>query len=159
MEIHELRKQKKLTQQQAADLIGISLRAYQNHEYGIASTKGYLDKLIREKLNAYEPYSEEKGVYSLDELREIIVNVAKNHPDGQVSFLYLFGSYAKGKAGEKSDVDLLFGGSPKGLDLIGFEGELATALHKRVDLIKIDSILENPGFISEIISTGVKIYG
>jgi len=43
MEIHELRKQKKLTQQQAADLVGISLRAYQNHEYGIASTKGYLD--------------------------------------------------------------------------------------------------------------------
>ena len=56
-------------------------------------------------------------------------------------------------------MDLLFGGSLKGLDLIGFEGELGTALHKKVDLIKIDSILRNPDFISEIISTGVKVYG
>jgi hypothetical protein len=41
---------------------------------------------------------------------------------------------------------------------IRFEGELATVLHKKVDLIKIDSIFKNPDFISEIISTGVKIF-
>jgi predicted nucleotidyltransferase/DNA-binding XRE family transcriptional regulator len=159
MEIRELRSQKKLTQKQAADLVGISLRAYQNHEYGIASPNSYLDKIIREKLSAYEPYTEEKGVYPVKELTEIISGVAKSHPEGQIAFLYLFGSYAKGKANEKSDVDLLFDGSLKGLDLIGFEGELADALHKKVDLIKIDSILKKPDFLSEIISTGIKIYG
>lgn len=159
MKIKELRLEKHLTQREAASLVGISLRTYQNHEYEIGLKKSFLDKTIVEKLTAYEPYSPEQGIYAQDVLIDIVLAITHKYSKTEVSFLYLFGSYAKNKATPKSDVDLLFGGSLKGLDLIFFEGELSEALHKKVDLLKIDGILKDPAFLNEILATGIKIYG
>jgi uncharacterized protein len=55
----------------------------------------------------------------------------------------IFGSYARGDAKKKSDIDLLikFKGSTKSLlDLIKLEDELEQNLHKKVDVITYRSI-------------------
>ena len=41
-------------------------------------------------------------VYTIDEIKEIISEIAKNYPLKKVC---LFGSYAHGEASEKSDID------------------------------------------------------
>ena len=47
-------------------------------------------------------------VYSIDEIREIVAPIAKQHG---VDKVFLFGSYARGEADAQSDLDfLIFGG-------------------------------------------------
>jgi predicted nucleotidyltransferase len=43
-------------------------------------------------------------IYSINELREIVAPVAAKY---KVSFVYLFGSYARGTATNDSDIDML----------------------------------------------------
>lgn len=50
-----------------------------------------------------------------------------------VSFCYLFGSYAKGNAAPKSDVDFLISTDVKGLKFFGLVEDIRVVLHKRVD--------------------------
>ena len=54
-----------------------------------------------------------------------------------VNYCILFGSYAKGLANEKSDVDLLISTNVSGLKFFGSIERLRTSLNKRVDLIGI----------------------
>jgi predicted nucleotidyltransferase len=75
-----------------------------------------------------------------------------------VSFAYLFGSYAKGQASGDSDVDLLISGSITGLAYFGLGGRLEDALHKKVDLLRLDDLTKNPPLLQEILKTGYRIY-
>ena len=107
-------------------------------------------------LNEYQKYSEDKGILSTKEIFEICSNVFKKY---NVSYAYLFGSYAKGIANEKSDIDILISDEVKGLEFIGLAEELCSKLHKKVDLIRIDDLKNNYEFLNEILATGVKIIG
>ena len=78
---------------------------------------------------------------------------------GAVEFCYLFGSYAKGYANEKSDVDLCVSTSLTGLDFFGLIEDIRVALHKKVDLIRFDTLNNNLKLINEIMKDGIKIYG
>ena len=75
-------------------------------------------------------------IYSIEEIRERIEPVVKRFG---VSTVWLFGSYARGEATEKSDVDLLIeGGSIHTLfQLSALRLELEDVLQKSVDLITI----------------------
>lgn len=156
MSIKELRINKGLTQNEAAKLVGLSLRTYQNYEYGASTRDMFKINNIIKILNEYQKYSEDKGVLSTKEIFEICSNVFKKY---NVSYAYLFGSYAKGIASEKSDIDILISDEVKGLEFIGLAEELCSKLHKKVDLIRIDDLKNNYEFLNEILATGVKIIG
>lgn len=76
-----------------------------------------------------------------------------------MNFCYLFGSYAKGKATPKSDVDLLVSANVKGLRFYGLIEEIRTALHKNVDVLDINQLKNNIELTEEILKDGIKIYG
>jgi predicted nucleotidyltransferase len=156
MELKELRKTKGLTQKEAAQIAGISFRTYQNYEYGRSKENSFTGRTILEKLGSYEKYSEDKGVLTLSYIKESVADVLKNYP---VEYAILFGSYAKGKANEKSDVDLLLETQVDGLDYFSLIEKLRKTLHKRVDLLRFRDLHDNQVLISEILKTGVRIYG
>ena len=68
-----------------------------------------------------------------------IVGVLKKH---DVTKAGIFGSYARGEANSKSDVDILirFKGTKSLLDLVGLKLELEEMLEKKVHLITYQSI-------------------
>lgn len=70
----------------------------------------------------------------------------------------LFGSYGKGTATEKSDVDLLVDSNLRGLKFVGFLDDVQTALGKEVDLFDVSHIQPGSLIDQEIRETGVTIY-
>jgi predicted nucleotidyltransferase len=76
-----------------------------------------------------------------------------------VDYAILFGSYSKNEANEKSDVDLLISGSVDGLDYFSLIEKIRKTLHKKVDLLRFQDLKDNQNLLSEILATGVRIYG
>ena len=76
----------------------------------------------------------------------------------EVECAYLFGSYAKGYASDKSDVDLLIDTDITGLDFFGLIEEFRDSLHKKVDLLRLDDIKQNKDLLLEILKDGIKLY-
>jgi len=80
-------------------------------------------------------------MYTIPELREIIVPVAKAYG---VERVYLFGSYARGEASEKSDLDFRIDkGNIKGIQYFGFLNDLETVLNMPVDMVTTNSLDKN----------------
>ena len=81
-------------------------------------------------------------IYTLDELKSIVIPIAKQH---RVTKMYLFGSYAKGTADEKSDIDIRI--DSKNLRnlfaLGGLYADLEEALNKPLDLVTTESLRTN----------------
>ena len=83
-------------------------------------------------------------IYTLDEIARCIRPVAERY---RLRAVYVFGSYARGEAGEDSDVDLLVdtdGANLKTLFALGgLYSDLEDALEKELSLVTVDS-LEQP---------------
>lgn len=156
MEIKEIRKSKGLTQKQAANVVGISLRTFQNYENGRSSASSFTGKTIAEKLISYEAYTETSGILPFSLIQEKTSQILAQYP---VYYAILFGSYAKNEATEKSDVDLLISGSVDGLDYFSLIEKIRKTLHKKVDLLRFQDLKDNQALLSEILATGVRIYG
>jgi predicted nucleotidyltransferase len=109
-----------------------------------------------EKLMKYNVIDEENGILSIDDIKSITANVLNKY---NVNFCYLFGSYAKNKATETSDIDLLIDIDITGLDFFGLVEELRIELCKKIDLLKINQLLNNEELLKEILKSGIKIYG
>ena len=72
----------------------------------------------------------------------------------------LFGSYAKGCATEKSDIDLLVDSRLRGLRFFALLEDVRQALdEKNVDLFDVTHIENGSKIQQEIQDTGIKIYG
>ena len=71
----------------------------------------------------------------------------------------LFGSYAKGTATERSDIDIYVDSGLRGLKFFGLLEDVTEALQKPVDLIDRSQIEKGSKVMSEIKKTGVLIYG
>ena len=154
--IKELRTEKKLTQQQAASFLGISLRSYKSYEND-ASKEGTLKyNYILDRMATINPIDEEHGVLEPEDIKRICERVLSEY---SVDYCILFGSYAKGKATETSDVDLLIASDVKGLKFYGMVEKLRTALHKKVDALSLEQLKDNLELTGEILKDGVKIYG
>ena len=76
-----------------------------------------------------------------------------------MEYCYLFGSYAKGKATEKSDVDLLVAMPVDGMKFYELIEMLREQLKKKIDLLNIEQLDNNPMLVQEILKDGIKIYG
>ena len=156
VDLKELRIEKKMTQQEVADLVGISLRSYKSYENDEEKRDTIKYKYIVEQLSKINYIDEETGIL---ELEDIVRKCNEVFDKYEVSFCYLFGSYAKGKATQTSDVDLLISANVKGLKFYGLIEEIRTALHKKVDVLDMNQLKENIELTEEIFRDGIKIYG
>lgn len=91
----------------------------------------------------------------ISEIQKIVVPIARSYG---VKRIYLFGSYAKGTASEKSDVDLLVEkGKPMSLlKLSGMRQMVQEALNLSVDLVTTAGIEDD--FRKEIAGTEILLY-
>lgn len=156
MTLRELRKNKGITQQQAADFVGVPLRTYSDYENNIKKQSSIKYKYILEKLYSYGYIDEENGILSIHDIEKICKEIFSKYP---VEYCYLFGSYAKGKATPTSDVDLLIHTTLTGLKFFGLVEELREKLKKKVDVLDQKQLIENFELTTEILKDGIKIYG
>lgn len=155
-ELKDLRKEKKMTQQEVADLAGISLRSYKTYENDETKSDSIKYKYLMEQLTKVNFIDEEHGLLDVDDIKRKCTKVLEQY---DVNFCYLFGSYAKGKETPTSDVDLLISANIKGLKFYGLVEELRTVLHKKVDVLDMNQLKGNLELTEEILKDGVKIYG
>ncbi len=151
-----LRLEKHLTQEQAADILGISRRSLVRYEQNEAALPEKKLRYFCELLNEYGLIDEAHGVLSLEQIKRICADVFAGY---DVEYCYLFGSYAKEKAKEKSDVDLLISTAEKGLRFYELAELLRENLKKKVDLLDLMQLTNNPTLLQEILKDGIKIYG
>lgn len=155
-ELKALRAEKKMTQQQVADLTGVSLRTYKTYENQPEKADTIKYSYIIEKLRQANIIDEEHGILEKADITEKCAEIFSRY---NVKFCYLFGSYAKGNATPVSDVDLLISVDLTGLKFYGLTEEIRTALQKKVDVLHINQLKDNIELINEILKDGVKIYG
>ncbi len=155
-ELRDIRSEKKLTQKEAADLMGVSLRSYISYENDFVKEDTPKYRFMLHELQSINPLDEEHGILSLDEIKEICSQIL---PEYEVDYCYLFGSYAKGKAQGTSDVDLLVATPVTGLKYYELVESLREALHKKVDLLDLRQVLNNEKLLNEILKVGIRIYG
>ena len=95
-------------------------------------------------------------VYTLNELKTMLNPVFSQHG---VRRAFLFGSYAKGSANVRSDVDILVDSGLRGLQFFGLLESVNSALKVPVDLIDVTQIEPGSEIDLEIRKTGVPLYG
>ncbi|MBO4668257.1 MAG: nucleotidyltransferase domain-containing protein [Bacilli bacterium] len=155
MTLKELRQSKNLTQLQVANLLNISLRSYKQYENEKEKEGTFKYNYIYDELNKYGFIDEEHGILSIDDIKKIVNQVLSQH---EVEYCYLFGSYARGEAEEKSDVDLIVATDITGMDFFGLCEYLREALHKKVDLLNLAQLNNNQQLLYEVLKDGIKIY-
>lgn len=155
-DLKSIRLDKKLTQQQAAGIVGISLRSYKSYENDLDKMGNLKYNYIYEKLSRINPIDEEHGIVDLEYISRKCSEIFDKY---KINFCYLFGSYAKDKAKDDSDVDLLISTEIKGLKFFGLVEELRNSLQKKVDVIEVAGLKDNVELLEEILKDGIKIYG
>ena len=152
MKLKELRKQLGLTQPEAANLLNVPFRTYCRYEdqpqYEGTFKYNQMISVLNEKATSV--------ILKIDTIREIVSNICSKY---KVSTCYLFGSYAKGKARSDSDIDLMIVSELEGIEYYQLLGDLENRLKKKIDLIRLETAIQNVKLMNEILKEGVKIYG
>ena len=156
MLLKETRKALGMTQAECAAYLGIPLRSYSRYESDESRIDPIRRRYIQSCLKEFGRLDEEHGRQTVDRIREVCGEVL---PLYQAEFCYLFGSYAKGKETEKSDIDLLISVPSDGLRFFELAETLREKLNKRIDLLDMSQLNNNPALLREILKDGVKIYG
>ena len=159
MNLKELRTEYNLSQTECAAILGIPVRTYRRYELSDDYGSEIKRRMLVEMLNSHFEISEDKGLLTLNQIKEKVSKLFDEEYSGQIDFCYLFGSYAKGVASEKSDVDLYVSTNITGLRFVGLIENLRERLHKRVDLIRSSELNNNIELVNEIMKGGIKIYG
>lgn len=156
MNLKDVRLQCNLTQEKAAQILGVTRRTYINYESGKIDENSLKYKFLVETLKQANLIDEEHGLLTLEQIKTICSEIFKDY---DVEYCYLFGSYAKGKATEKSDVDLLVSMPVNGLKFFELIELLREKLKKKVDLLDVAQLNNNSALVQEILRDGIKIYG
>ncbi|MCQ2742616.1 MAG: helix-turn-helix domain-containing protein [Bacilli bacterium] len=152
--LRSLRKALKMTQEEAAEFLSVSRRSYQQYESGSDLPNSLKYQYMVERMSTKERIDEENGILSIDSIKAIVKNVLKGK---NVNSCYLFGSYAYGGANRFSDVDLVIDADIHGLEFYGLVEELRESLHKKVDVVAVEELVQNKELISEVLRYGLKI--
>ena len=156
MSLKDIRLQGNLTQEEAAQLLGVTRRTYVNYEAGKIDEASLKYRYVVETLQKASLLDESHGILTIDQIRKICSEIFKNY---SVDYCYLFGSYAKGKATETSDVDLLVAMPVDGMKFFELIELLREQLKKKIDLLDIAQLDNNSALVQEILKDGIKIYG
>ena len=156
MTIKHLRKDKGLSQVSCAEYLGIPVRTYKRYEADESKVDRIKYQYIVDRLNEYGIVDEEHGKLTVEQIKDICGAVFQSY---QIEYCYLFGSYSKGTATETSDVDLLVSMPVDGLKFYELLELLRENLKKKVDLLDVAQLNNNPTLVQEILRDGVKIYG
>lgn len=156
MKLRDIRSKANITQQEASDIVGVPLRTFIRYENEEKYKKTLKYQKICDVLEETFRVDEEHGLLTIEEIKKICKKVFDKY---DVEFAFLFGSYAKGKAGPMSDVDIMVCTETAGLNFFGLIEELREELHKKVDLIPLNDIEQGSKLMLEILRTGTKIYG
>lgn len=140
-----------LTQPAAAELVGIPFRTYCRYE----AEEAYKESFKYEQIVRILEEHLKNRVLSMEDINEAVSSVCDHYP---VSAVYLFGSYAKGKATKDSDVDLMLVSSGEDIDYYELLGLLEEKLGKKVDLLRLEIAIQNVKLMNEILKDGGKIY-
>lgn len=154
MNIKERRIQFNITQEELAKITGLSTRTIRRYESGYISK--FKEQYILKLMDEYFKIDEEHGILKRDDIVNAIIKIAETY---NVTLVYLFGSYAKESANERSDVDLLIETTETGLRYFGLVEELRQTLKKKIDVIRIEELAENSELLTSILRDGIKIYG
>ena len=155
-ELRRKRKDLEITQQQAANACGVSLRTYQTYEETQNLNATY-DFLLN-KLKEMGVLNGTNHILSVRFIKQVVRELfPREYPEIQCAYLY--GSYARGEATGKSDVDILVViDKPMGLRYFGIGQDLEDALHKEVDVQSYEQLVGNAPMLKDILVEGVKIY-
>ena len=157
MKLKEYRVSLGITAKEASLAIGVPLRTYIRYELDDSYGSELKRKQMYISLKEIYEITEDKGILSLNQIKDIVNNVLSKYGD-EISFCYLFGSYAKGYAKDDSDVDLCISTTITGLKFFGVIEELRVELHKKVDLIRLSDLTSNIDLINEIMCDGIRVY-
>lgn len=153
--IKQLRKSIGMTQAEVASLTGIPLRTYVNYENDANKEGSIKYRYIVHELERISFVDETHGILKYDDIVAKCADIFDEYP---VSYCYLFGSYAKGAATERSDIDLLISTEVTGIRFYGLTERLRTALRKNIDLISTDQLNGNMELLNEVLKDGIRIY-
>ena len=158
--MNELRKKRNdlaLTQLQAANACGVSLRTYQTYEETNNFNETY--KSLIKTLEEMGVFDGSNFIVSLRWIKSVCRQLFKErYPEIRCAFLY--GSYARGEATGKSDIDILIVlDKPLGFRFYGIATDLEEQLHKTVDLQSYEQLLDNVSMLKDVLVEGIKIYG
>ena len=156
MTIRQLRETKGLTQIKCAEYLQIPLRTYKRYESDETRVNKIKHEYIINRLISYGLIDEEHGKLTIKQITEICNDVFQSY---SVEYCYLFGSYSRGTETETSDVDLLISMPVDGLKFYEIIELLREKLKKKVDVIDVTQLNNNPQLIQEILRDGIKIYG
>ena len=154
--LKELRISKQMTQKECAKILSIPLRTYVRYENDEEKTNSIKYNYLYEKLSSYGRIDESHGILDVEQIKNICNKIFNKY---DIRYCYLFGSYAKNKATEESDVDLFISMPLDGLKFYELIEELRIRLHKKIDLLDESQLNNNPELAKEILRDGVKIYG
>ena len=156
-ELAQKRKELGITQLQAANACGVSLRTYQTYEETQIVNETY-ESLVRQ-LDEMGVLDGTNHILSVRGIKFTCRQLFKEkYPEIQTAFLY--GSYARGEATGRSDVDILLVlKKPMGLKFFGVAEELKELFHKEVDVQSYEQLLGNAPMLKDILVEGIKIYG
>ena len=143
-----------VTKNGKSDLVILSSNKYDE----ITKNNSSFSDIVKEP-DIFEDYlnnRDSKKIYSIAEIKQTLAPIFKKH---NVYKAILFGSYVKGTADTRSDIDLLVQTKLKGLEFYGLLGDVADALRFKVDLIEERQVKKGSPMAKEIKDTGVTIYG
>ena len=154
--LKQLRTEKGLTQAKCAELLQVSLRTYKRYESDESKISSLKHQYLIQRLNEYGIIDEDHGLLTIEQIKNVCNSIFKDY---SIEYCYLFGSYAKRKATEKSDVDLLVTMPLDGMKFFKLAETLREKLKKKVDLLDIAQLNNNSTLVQEILKDGIKIYG
>ena len=155
-ELREKRKQLGLTQIEAAKACGVSRRTYQTYEEKQIMNSTFEE--LRKKLEDDGILDGSNFICSVKYIKRVCGEVFSTmYPE--VKAAYLFGSYARGEATGKSDIDILVVIPPIGMKYYGIAVDLEERLNKKIDLHTHRQLLESEPFLEQVLKDGIKIYG
>lgn len=149
-ELKELRNKLNLTQQECADILGMSLRnyvRYEDNENNLHDSLRYSNIIYQ--IKNYKILDETHGILSLNYIKTHIKKICKTN----TSFVYLFGDYAFDPK-EDSSIKLLVSSS---ISLTELKEKIKGKLNKKIEIYDFNDYLDNKDIIKKVLISGIKI--
>ena len=155
--LKDTRLSKRMTQEEAALALGVSLRSYKSYENEKEKEKTDKYKYLLSRLEDHISIDEKHGVLTLEEIKRGVRRILGEYED-EVTYAVLYGAYAQGKATRESDVKLLISTRVTGLRLADMRLRLEDVLRKRVSILERRSLVLTEPYLDEVLMHGVRVY-